>query len=227
MPDPRLPLAPELYVIGLTGNIACGKSTVVQMLQALGAYTLDADAITHQIQAPNQPVYRQIVAEFGRGILAAPDADGNRPLDRKALAAIVFSDPVQLKQLEAIVHPAVHQAMWAWLAQVQQQVATAQAMLNGVPVAVIDAVKLIESGWKQHVQAVWVVTCTPQQQLERLIQTRAMPAAEARQRIAAQPPQAERMAHADVVIDNSHSLGQTRQQVQAAWHAIQQKVART
>lgn len=95
-----------------------------------------------------------------------------------------------------------------------------------MPVAVIDAVKLIESGWKQHVQAVWVVTCTPQQQLERLIQNRAMPVAEAHQRIAAQPPQAERIAYADVVIDNSQSLEQTRQQVQAAWHAIQQKVAR-
>ncbi len=225
MPDPRLPAPPELYVIGLTGNIACGKSTVVQMLQELGAYTLDADAVTHQLQAPHQPVYEQIVAQFGVGILAAPDADGNRPLDRKALAAIVFSDPVQLKRLEAIVHPAVHQAIWAWLAQVQ--VAAAQAMLSGMPVAVIDAVKLIESGWKQHVQAVWVVTCTPQQQLERLIQTRAMSATEARQRIAAQPPQAERIAHADVVIDNSQSLEQTRQQVQAAWHAIQQKAAHT
>ncbi len=226
MPDPRLPAPPELYVIGLTGNIACGKSTVVQMLQELGAYTLDADAVTHQLQAPHQPVYEQIVAQFGVGILAAPDADGNRPLDRKALAAIVFSDPVQLKRLEAIVHPAVHQAIWAWLAQVQQQVAM-QPLPDAGPVAVIDAVKLIESGWKQHVQAVWVVTCTPQQQLERLIQTRAMPAAEARQRIAAQPPQAERIAHADVVIDNSQSLEQTRQQVQAAWHAIQQKAAHT
>ncbi len=226
MPDPRLPAPPELYVIGLTGNIACGKSTVVQMLQELGAYTLDADAVTHQLQAPHQPVYEQIVAQFGVGILAAPDADGNRPLDRKALAAIVFSDPVQLKRLEAIVHPAVHQAIWAWLAQVQQQVAM-QPLPDAGPVAVIDAVKLIESGWKQHVQAVWVVTCTPQQQLERLIQTRAMSAAEARQRIAAQPPQAERIAHADVVIDNSQSLEQTRQQVQAAWHAIQQKAAHT
>lgn len=122
MRDRCPPALPELYLIGLTGNIACGKSTVVQMLQALGAYTLDADAITHQLQAPQQPVYEQIVAEFGVGILAAPDADGNRPLDRKALAAMVFSDPVQLKRLEAIVHPAVHRAIWAWLAQVQQQI---------------------------------------------------------------------------------------------------------
>jgi dephospho-CoA kinase len=87
-------------------------------------------------------------------------------------------------------------------------------------VAVIDAIKLLESGWKQQCDAIWVVTCTPEQQIDRLMTTRAMSEAEARARIAAQPPQAEKVAQADVVIDNSGSLEQTRRQIEAAWQRI-------
>ncbi len=216
--------APALYRIGLTGNIACGKSTVVRMLTDLGAFTLDADAVTHQLQAPGMPVYEAIVAQFGSEILQPADPTGQQPIDRKRLGAIVFSDAARLRELEAIVHPAVHQAIWDWIAQVQahlqqQGVPRQQA----VPVAVIDAVKLLESGWREHVQQVWVVACHREQQIARLMTTRGMSHAEAVQRINAQPPQAERIAHADVVIDNSESLTFTRQQVHAAWHRIQQK----
>jgi dephospho-CoA kinase len=203
---------PHLYLIGLTGNIACGKSSVVAHLQKLGAHTLDADQVTRQLQEPGQTVYKQIVEHFGTGILSAP----NGPIDRKALGNIVFSDPAQLKQLEALVHPEVRRSIHAWLSDLDQQAAAAQQP----SVALIDAIKLLESGWKAHCNAIWVVTCRPEQQAERLIANRGMSEAEAWQRINAQPPQAEKIAQADVVIDNSGSLDATYAQIEAAWAMI-------
>lgn len=206
---------PHLYLIGLTGNIACGKSTVLDLLRDRGVQVLDADRVTHELQAPGQPVYHAIVAEFGPGILSAPAG----PIDRRALGAIVFADAAALRRLEQIVHPAVRERIMAWL----EGVGDASSGIDSSqppPVAVIDAIKLLEGGWKQICDAIWVVTCAPEQQLERLIATRGMRDDEARARIAAQPPQAEKIAQADVVIDNSGSLENTRRQVDAAWQAI-------
>jgi dephospho-CoA kinase len=207
----------RLYIIGLTGNIACGKSTVLNLLREHGAHVLDADRVTHELQAPGQPVYQAIVAEFGAGILASPGG----PIDRRALGAIVFADSAALRRLEQIVHPAVRERITSWLEKLGD--GGEDHPLSPIPhppVAVIDAIKLLEGGWKQICDAIWVVTCAPEQQLERLIATRGMSEAEARTRIAAQPPQAEKVAQADVVIDNSGSLEATRQQVDAAWQAI-------
>jgi len=196
----------NLYLIGLTGNIACGKSTVIAMLRELGAQVIDADAVTHALQQPGQDVYRQIVAAFGTQILVSP----NGPINRPVLGAIVFSDPAQLKRLEQIVHPAVHAYIYQWL----DVVATASDQPG---VAVIDAIKLLEGGWKQVCDSIWVVTCPPEQQLMRLITTRGMEESEARRRITAQPAQSEKIAQADVLIDNSGSLVEIQQQVRAAW----------
>ena len=230
-----------VYLIGLTGNIACGKSTVLALLRERGAHVLDADGVTHELQRPGKPVYAAIVAEFGPGILTAPGG----PIDRRKLGAIVFSDPAALQRLEQIVHPAVRERIQSWLADLAGQgegetgrggdkERGRQGDLGAIDgsgspglqvsgsgqVAVIDAIKLLEGGWKQVCDAIWVVTCTPEQQLERLITTRGMSEAEARGRIAAQPPQADKVALADVVIDNSGSLEETRRQVEAAWGAI-------
>jgi dephospho-CoA kinase len=204
------PAAP--YLIGLTGNIACGKSTVVAMLEELGAHVLDADEVTRALQQPGQQVYDAIVAEFGPSIQVSPGG----ALDRSALAAIVFTDPAALARLERIVHPAVREYILAWIDRLRQ--------LGGGPhgrhIGVIDAIKLLEGGWKSAVDAVWVVTCEPAQQLRRLVETRAMSEAEARRRIEAQSPQAQKVAQADVVIDNSSSLESTRAQVLRAYGAI-------
>jgi dephospho-CoA kinase len=221
-----------IYLIGLTGNIACGKSTVLDLLREHGAQVLDADRVTHELQAPGQPVYHAIVDEFGPAILAAPAG----PIDRRALGAIVFADPAALRRLEQIVHPAVRERIMAWLTKISTQgdketrrqggSDTAISLSSDLPVslsrpvAVIDAIKLLEGGWKQICDAIWVVTCLPDQQLARLVATRGMGEDEARARIAAQPPQADKVAQADVVIDNSGSLEATRQQVAAAWRAI-------
>ena len=223
---------PGIYLIGLTGNIACGKSSVLAMLEQLGAQVIDADRVTHMLQQPGEPVYDAIVAEFGPGILADPGG----AIDRRALGAIVFADPLALRRLERIVHPAVHARIEAWLAQIARQgdkETRRQGEVNSLvshspglpvslsrPVAVIDAIKLLESGWKPLCDAIWVVTCTLEQQVERLIATRGLSASDAQVRVAAQPPQADKVAQADVVIDNSGSLEETRQQVEAAWHAI-------
>lgn len=208
---------PNLYLIGLTGNIACGKSTVLAMLSALGARTIDADRVTHRVQQPGTHVYDRIVAAFGPGVLTRLGG----PIDRRKLGELVFSDPMALQRLESIVHPAVHTEIHAWLDSVAQgsgHGSREQPLPH--PVAVIDAIKLLESGWKEHCDAIWVVTCTEEQQLDRLMRTRGMREAEARQRIAAQPPQAAKVAQADVVIDNSGTEEQTRAQVEAAWKQI-------
>jgi dephospho-CoA kinase len=195
------------FLIGLTGGIACGKSTVLAMLAAAGARTIDADRVTHHVQQPGTPVYQQIVAAFGPGILLGPGG----PIDRRRLGAIVFGDEAKLRQLEQIVHPAVRAEIRAFLAQV------AAAAGDRRPVAVIDAIKLIESGWAAECDQVWVVTCPEAQQVARLMATRGMSEAEARQRVAAQPPQEARLPHASVVIDNGGTQAATRAQVEAAW----------
>jgi dephospho-CoA kinase len=202
------------YVIGLTGNIACGKSTVVAELQRLGAHTIDADAVTRQLQQPGQEVFARIVAHFGHEILTA---DGT--LDRRLLGQRVFADASQLRTLEAIVHPAVRQHIMQWL----------QALPTGTPqtpvVAVIDAIKLIESGWPQYCNAVWVVTSPRHVQIARLQQTRGLSEAEAILRIDAQSPQQLKVAAADVVIDNGGLLADTLAQVHTAWQHVQANFA--
>lgn len=204
---------PNLYLIGLTGNIACGKSTVIDMLATLGAHTIDADRVTHRLQQPGTPVYDQIISIFGPQIVSAP----GESIDRRKLGAIVFSDAAALQTLERIVHPAVHAEIEGWLDQVGNG---AMGQSDMKQVAVIDAIKLLETGWKRECDAIWVVTCTPEQQVDRLMSTRNMSEAEARQRIAAQSPQADKVAQADVVIDNSGSQDATRSQVEMAMKAI-------
>jgi dephospho-CoA kinase len=197
------------YIIGLTGNIACGKSSVVTELIKLGATAIDADSVTRTLQQPGQAVYNSIVATFGPAVLL-PDGQ----LNRKALAGIVFSDATQLRALESIVHPAVRHHLLTWLAQLPE------GSRAHPTIAVIDAIKLIESGWPDHCNAVWVVACDRAQQIERLCRTRNMSEAEAIQRIDAQNPQSAKIAVADVVIDNTGDWQHTVNQIHLHWHGI-------
>ncbi len=193
----------DKYLIGLTGNIATGKSTVAKMLQDLGATVIDADALVHELERKGTPTYEAIIAAFGPGIL---NRDGE--IDRKALGAIVFADPAQLHTLESIVHPAV-------LLESMQRIQAAET-----PVVVYEVIKLIEAGRADMCDALWVVTARPEVQLERLRRDRKMDAAEARQRIEAQPLQSEKVMRADVVIDNNNTLEDTRQQVERAFAKV-------
>lgn len=195
---------PGVTVIGLTGNIGTGKSTVRQMLAELGAAVIDADQLAHEVIVPGTLGWQQVVDAFGPEVVAA---DGT--IDRARLAAIVFSDPMALARLEAIIHPLV----------IQETDRRIRAIGRGV--VVIEAIKLVESGMHRDCDALWVVTARPEQQLERLMHQRGMSAAEVQRRMAAQPPQSEKVALADVVIDNSGTLEETRAQVEAAWRALQ------
>jgi dephospho-CoA kinase len=190
-------------LLGLTGNIACGKSTVLQRLSELGAYTIDADAAIHTILKHDGPAYEPVVAEFGKSILQ-PDGE----IDRRALGKIVFSDPQKLRRLEEIEHPIVRR-------YIDDLIKDAPA-----PVVALDAIKLIEAGWADKCDAVWVVTCTRPQQLDRLMQTRGYSREEAEMRIDSQSPQQAKVARADTVIDNSGTLTRTHHQIDTAWQAF-------
>lgn len=192
-----------MYTIGLTGNIATGKSTVAAMLADLGAYVIDADRLTHELMGPGSEVTRAIVDRFGPGVL---DPDG--AIDRGALGAIAFADPAALADLERIVHPSV-------IARTLCLLAHADASVR-----VVEAIKLLEAGMHRYCDAVWVVVATRQQQVERLMRTRGLNPAEAEARINAQPPAADKVAQADVVIDNSGTMEDTRVQVLRAWREI-------
>lgn len=189
------------YVICLTGNIATGKSTVARILEELGATRLDADRVAHEMMEPGAPAYAELVAAFGAEILHS-----NGSINRRALGEIVFSDPEALRKLESIVHPPT-------IAEIQRRVEAAPTR-----VVVVEAIKLIESGMVEHLCAtLWVTTCNEETQLARLIQQRYLVRSDALKRIRSQPPQALKIARADVVINTDGSMEQTRAQVLEAW----------
>ena len=189
------------YVIGLTGNIATGKSLVGKTLAQLGAEHIDADQLAHRVMARGQPAWRQIVAIFGEDVLQ-PGGE----IDRRKLGAIVFSDARALGQLEQIVHPEV-------IACTRKRIAASLAA-----VVVVEAIKLIESGMvSQLCDALWVVTTPREAQIERLMEQRGLSYEDAVLRIDAQPPQAHKVARADVVIDNGGTIEAIACQVKRAW----------
>ncbi|HVC35719.1 MAG TPA: dephospho-CoA kinase [Chloroflexota bacterium] len=189
--------------MGLTGNIGCGKSTVAGLLGDLGAGVIDADQVAHAVMAPPGPVYDSLVREFGTGIVTPDGA-----IDRHALGQIVFADPAALRRLDALVHPATSAA-------IREMIATSSA-----PVVVVEAIKLIEAGTHRLCDSVWVVRCTREQQVQRLTTRRGLSRAEAERRIDAQPPIDDKLRYATVVIDNSGTVEETRQEVVAAWHRL-------
>ena len=190
-------------ILGITGNIASGKSTVVRRLEELGAIGIDADHVYRELVGPGQPLLKALADHFGEHIIAA---DGS--LDRPALGKIVFNDAEKMGELDALTHPAV-------IAEIDRRV---DAIASGV--VVIDAVKLIESGHADHCDQVWVVTVDTDAQMTRLMERNTLPPEEARRRVEAQPPMGPKLARADRVIDNSGSLENTMAQVDAGWREI-------
>lgn len=173
------------------------------MLEELGAETIDGDVLVHQLMGPNSILAPAIRERFGAHTVAE---DGS--IIRPELGKIVFSDPEALADLEAIVHPLV--------------VAEKRAAIHrpGPDVLVLDAIKLFESGMADDCDEVWVVNCSRETQIERLMARNGIDRAEAERRIDAQPPQEEKVARADLVIENDGSLEETRAQVLAAWERL-------
>ena len=198
-----------VYLIGLTGNIATGKSLVGRMLGELGAHVIDADALVRELQRRGTPVYDSIVTEFGVGVLRA---DGE--IDRAKLGALVFSDPEALRRLEAIVHPTVGAEIETQISNLKSQKTEARIVI------VVEAIKLIEAGLHEQCNSLWVVTSRPEVQLERLKRTRSLSEADAKMRIEAQPPQSDKAALADVLIENNGTFAALRSQVKHYWDAI-------
>jgi len=191
---------PSKYVIGLTGNIATGKSVVRKMLEHLGAYGIDADALAHRAIAKGAPGYPVVLRAFGEWIL---DEEGQ--IDRQKLAKIAFSDPMALEQLEVIVHPLVAHAVDLLIRRAKQSI------------VVIEAIKLLESELVAGCDTIWVVDAPAELQIARLMHKRKMAEAAARQRIAAQSPQALKLRAAKIMIRNNGSFENTWDQVQEAW----------
>jgi dephospho-CoA kinase len=192
--------------IGLTGGIGSGKSTVSALLRELGAVVIDADAITREVQAPGTPVFAAMVERFGPGIV---EADGT--LDRQAVADIVFTDPDALKDLNGIVHPAVGLEVGARMA--------AQSETDNL--VVLDIPLLVESG-RDDIVGIVVVDVDPEVAVRRLVEHRGMREDDVRARMARQAGREDRLAKADLVIDNSGSRAELAAAVEAAWPKIQE-----
>ena len=195
-----------MLVVGLTGGIGSGKSTVSALLAAKGAVVVDADAVVHELQRPGTAVFEAMVDRFGNGIVAA---DGS--LDRSAVADIVFNDPDALADLNGIVHPAVG----AEIVRRMDELSTTDA------VVVLDVPLMVESARGYPVAGLIVVDVDPEVAVRRLVEQRGMREDDARARIDRQASREERRARADVVIENSGSLDDLAAQVDRAWRWIE------
>lgn len=192
-------------ILGVTGNIASGKSSVCRQLARRGALVVDADQLAREVVEPGGPVLEQLVAAFGEDILKA---DGS--LDRQCLGDLVFSDPSARERLNAIIHPAI----------AALSVTRLQELRAAAPLIVYEAPLLFEVGAETRVDKVLVVTIDPEVQLARLMERDRLDQQSAQQRIDAQMAQEQKIAHADYVIDNSASKEETMAQVERLWPVL-------
>ncbi len=193
-----------MKVIGLTGGIACGKSTVSGMLEDLGAAIIDADVIAREIMEKGTPVWQKIKEVFGDEYLL-PDGE----IDRKKLGELVFANPEALKKLNSITHPEIRREVVLRIDRLKSS-GTYKAI-------VVDAALLIEAGWCDMVDEVWLVVADRETQIERLMKRNGLTRQQALNRISSQMDQDIKMRYADRIIDNSHGMEHTRKQVEQLW----------
>ena len=193
-------------IVGLTGGIGAGKSTVAAILAELGARVIDADRIGHEVDLPGSEGFRRVVEAFGPGVVGA---DGS--IDRRALGALVFADPAARARLNAIVHPLI-------VAELQRRLVAARDA-DRRPI-VIEAAIMLEAGWRGLVDRVWVVATRPEHAVARVVASRGLSAAEVERRLAAQIPDAERRRLADLVIENDGDPAALRREVEKAWQTL-------
>jgi dephospho-CoA kinase len=197
----------RFLLVGLTGSIATGKSTVSRMFAHLGARVIDADLLAREVVMPGQPAYARIVEEFGRQVV---QEDGS--LDRKALGSVVFADAAKRKRLEEITHPAIGARQQRILSVLDEEA------FEGV--VIWDAALLFEGGGVAKMDRVVVVYADPETERRRLMERDGLSDAGARARIASQMPIAEKAKLADHVIDNSGTREETERQVRAVYGAL-------
>lgn len=193
--------------VGLTGGIGSGKSEISRRLAAHGAVLIDADALAREAVAPGTPGLAEVVAAFGGGVLGS---DGS--LDRARLGDIVFADKALLAKLNGIVHPRVE----ARMRELEDAAEPGSIVVHDVPL-------IAESGIAGHFDVVLVVDCPPEQQLDRLVRLRGMTREQAMARMAAQASPEQRLAIADIVVDNSGTLAELDQQVATLWAELRRR----
>ena len=196
-----------MRIIGLTGGIGSGKSTVSQFLAKLGAVVIDTDKVGHEVFKPGTESWQRVVAAFGRSIVTT---DGN--IDRKKLGEIVFDSPVELLKLEQIIHPAISETVMARIEEYRQQ---------GVKVVVLEVPLLVEAGWASLVDEVWVTTAPEPVILGRLEERTGMTEQESLARMRSLLTSEERLKHADTIIDTDCTLDELRKKVKELWHRLQ------
>lgn len=199
-----------MLVVGLTGGIASGKSTVAAMLRERGATIINADTLGHRVLERGSDGWATVVATFGEGILTE-----SGEIDRTRLGALVFADPEQLKRLNAISHPRIRTMALEELAALRAR--------GDVDVAVIEAALLFEGHWDDFCDEVWVVYVPEEVALARLVARNGLSEAQARERIRAQMPVDEKRARADVLLLNTGSLAELEAKVDEAWRAALQR----
>jgi len=200
-----------MFVIGLTGGIGSGKSTVCDMLRAKGAAVVHADLVGHEVYRPGSAVWDEVVAAFGRQVLAA---DGQ--IDRRKLGSIIFADPEARRRLNAITHPPMRRLMIERLDDLRRQ---------GERVAVLEAALLFEAGWVDLTDEVWLTLLRPAVAAGRLMERSGLSQQEAEARIASQLSNEERLEHADVVIDTDCSLAEVTRRVDELWEGLMARLA--
>lgn len=202
--------------VGLTGGIACGKSTVGKMFSDMGAHVIEADTIAHELYRPGEPIYQELVEKFGPEIVR-PDGE----IDRPRLAAAAF-DGGRVAELNKIVHPAVIRRQEQWMRQI--------GATEPYAVAIVEAALILEAGAKARFDKIIVVTCKPEQKVARYARRAAMPESLARgeveRRSKAQLSDEEKVRRADFVIDNSGPLELTRQQVERIYAELKVQAKR-
>lgn len=200
-----------MVVIGLTGGIASGKSTAAEQLMELGAVVIDADRLGHRVYEPNSSGFEKVVNEFGHDIVTE---DGT--INRQVLGGKVFGDPEQMERLTRIVWPEIRRLAKEEIAECKRR---------GAAVVVLEAAVLIEAGWQDLVDEVWVISVKPAVARERLVSRNKLTEDAAQARIDSQLTNREREQYADVKIDNSHELDQFHRRVNTQWKKLQKRVA--
>jgi dephospho-CoA kinase len=198
-----------MFVIGLTGGIGTGKSTVAKVLEAQGAPILNADLVGHEVYLPGRPAFHEIVETFGRDVV---EADGT--IDRKKLGAIVFSDPKELAKLNNITHSRMKGMMREKLVELER---------GGHAIAVLEAALLLEARWDDLADEIWVTVAEPEIAAQRVAERSGLDREQVMERIRSQMSNADRIKRANVVIDTSGDMASTEQQALEKWEQARRR----
>jgi len=199
-----------MKIIGLTGGIGSGKSTVSKFLAHLGAVVIDADKVGHEVFKPGTKAWQEVVDVFGQGIISA---DGT--IDRRKLGEIVFSNPGARAKLNQIMHPLIYEQVKSRMEEYGRK---------GVAIIIVEAPLLLEVGWKSLVDEVWVTSASEATVIKRLKEQKGLSETQSLARIRTQLTDEERIRQADVVIDTDCALDELKERIEALWRKLRSRI---